>query len=91
MPYFLNNSTFAISSSIKGGWVVNKLRTRYKFLELILLAINYCLEKQKFYFFFIISLYRPLLEEINSLKMTTIIQLPCVHYLRERERDLQRF
>lgn len=61
MPFFLNNSTFAISSSIKGGWVVNKLRTRYnKFLELILLAINYCLEKQKFYSFFIISLYRPL-------------------------------
>lgn len=54
MPYFLNNSTFAISSSIKGGWVVN-LRNRYnKFLELILLAINYCLEKQKFYFFYYI-------------------------------------
>lgn len=28
MPYFLDNSTFAISSSIKGGWVVN-LRNRY--------------------------------------------------------------
>lgn len=50
MPFFLNNSTFAISSSIKGGWVVNKLRTRYN-INLILLAINYCLEKQKFYFF----------------------------------------